>query len=558
MKKSIKYIFITLFLLIAGFFIFNNNVYANSDTEITFGSEYIFNMASTSAVSLDDLSSSKLIVAYRDGGGNFNQGTVIIANISDNTITFGSEYVFNDASTDYVSVKMLSENKAVIVYKDEGNSNYGAVVIADISGNEISFGSEYVFNTALTEHVSVTVLSESKFMVVYQDSESGFKQGKVIIGEVNGNVVSFGLEYVFNEASIDYVSVKMLSENKAVIVYKDEGNSNYGAVVIADISGNEISFGSEYVFNPTATNYISMSVLSENKIAIAYQDYGGNQYGRAIIADISGTEISFGSEYVFNPTATNYISIDVLSESKFVIAYQDYGDNQYGRTIIGSISDNTISFGSEYVFNTAITGITFTQSISQSKFVIGYQDKASNLNYGTAVIGSIPEEEVPEPEPQPTPEAPAGEAEPEPLPAEAPSGAEEGEPELLNDGDLIRNPNAAGAAQFDVYIIKLVGSKKFKRLILSPHVFESYEHLKWDNIKDISQTTMDVYTTSALVRAEEDFKVYKLTPDGDTGLKQWLNMTAAEFEAAEYEADSIYTINTTDRDAYTIGEDIND
>jgi len=178
MKKIIKYIFTILFLLIVSFFVLVNSTYAQSDTEITFGSEYVFNMASTSDISLDDLSSSKAIVVYKDGGGNFNQGTAIIANISDNTVTYGSEYIFNPAVTDYISVKMISENKAIIVYKDNGNSNYGTAIIANISGNVITYGSEYVFNTALTENTSITMLSENKFVIAYQDLKDGFNQGK--------------------------------------------------------------------------------------------------------------------------------------------------------------------------------------------------------------------------------------------------------------------------------------------------------------------------------------------------------------------------------------------
>jgi hypothetical protein len=135
----------------------------------------------------------------------------------------------------------------------------------------------------------------------------------------------------------------------------------------------------------------------------------------------------------------------------------------------------------------------------------------------------------------------------------------------IADGDLIRNPNAEGMAQFDVYIVKIVGDKKFKRLILSPHVFESYQHFDkngngnpWDDIIDVDQATMDSFTTSDLVRAEGDTKVYKLVAEegSDTGTKQWLNMTAEEFEAAGYDWDSIYTINTVDRDAYTVGEEV--
>jgi len=115
------------------------------------------------------------------------------------------------------------------------------------------------------------------------------------------------------------------------------------------------------------------------------------------------------------------------------------------------------------------------------------------------------------------------------------------------DGDVIKT-----ADHYDVYIVKLVGSKKFKRLVLNPQVFESYGHLKWENIKTVTQAEMDSYTTSELVRADGDTKVYKLTPDGDTGTKKWIE-TAEEFVAAGYDWDAIYTINSVDLGNYNDG-----
>ena len=136
---------------------------------------------------------------------------------------------------------------------------------------------------------------------------------------------------------------------------------------------------------------------------------------------------------------------------------------------------------------------------------------------------------------------------------------------ILSDGDLVRNPNAAGLAQFDIYIVKMIGGKKIKRLILSPHVFESYAHFDkngngspWDDVKDISQSTLSEYTVSSLVRATNDTKVYKLSASegSDTGAKQWLNITAAQFTYNGYDADTVYEINAVDRDAYTTGADL--
>ena len=96
------------------------------------------------------------------------------------------------------------------------------------------------------------------------------------------------------------------------------------------------------------------------------------------------------------------------------------------------------------------------------------------------------------------------------------------------DGDLIRNPSAAGMAQFDIYIVKLAGAKKFKRLILSPHVFESYKHFdkngdgnNWNDVMDVSQAVMDGYVTSDLVREISTDPVYRLHAEegADTGSK---------------------------------------
>jgi len=134
------------------------------------------------------------------------------------------------------------------------------------------------------------------------------------------------------------------------------------------------------------------------------------------------------------------------------------------------------------------------------------------------------------------------------------------------DGDLIRNPNAEGAASLDIYIVKVVGDKKFKRLVLSPHVFESYAHFdkngngnNWDDVMDVDQSTMDQFTTTDLVREDGNDKVYRLYAEegSDTGNKYWLNMTAEAFTAV-FDADAIYTINATDTAGYTAGADVTD
>jgi hypothetical protein len=111
----------------------------------------------------------------------------------------------------------------------------------------------------------------------------------------------------------------------------------------------------------------------------------------------------------------------------------------------------------------------------------------------------------------------------------------------LAEGDIVRTNES-----FDVYIIKYKGGRQFRRLILSPEVFASYRHLRWENLKYISQKEMDAYVISNLVQVAGDPTVYQLFPDGDDGVR------LAYPANRPYDADSVYEINAVDRDSYRL------
>ncbi len=124
--------------------------------------------------------------------------------------------------------------------------------------------------------------------------------------------------------------------------------------------------------------------------------------------------------------------------------------------------------------------------------------------------------------------------------------------QVISDGDLVKT-----ATHENVYIVKIVGTKKFKRLILNPNIFNQYSHLRWENIKTISEALFGQYKLSYLVREINDTKVYQLIPDEDTGTKRWVNLAPREFEAAGFDWDSIYIMNQYERDSYNTGPELN-
>jgi hypothetical protein len=105
------------------------------------------------------------------------------------------------------------------------------------------------------------------------------------------------------------------------------------------------------------------------------------------------------------------------------------------------------------------------------------------------------------------------------------------------DGSIVR-----AFGDIDVYIIKLKNGKAFKRLVLSPSVFRSYGHLKWENIIIVDAAVLDDYTTSNLVYVAGSSKIWLLEPQGDTGKKSVFTGT--------YDPDSVYEVNATDLASY--------
>ena len=110
---------------------------------------------------------------------------------------------------------------------------------------------------------------------------------------------------------------------------------------------------------------------------------------------------------------------------------------------------------------------------------------------------------------------------------------------VLNEGDIVKTVDNP-----DVYIIKYKNGKRFRRLVLSPSVFNSYRHLRWENIKTVSRAQLDSFIISGLVYVQGSASIYELIPEGDVGKRRTV---AAE---EEYDQDSVYEINETDRDSY--------
>ena len=458
-----------------------------SGTSISFGTAVVFNSGTTSASSVTfDSNSNKVVVAYRDES-NSDNGTAIVGTVSGTGISFGSEVVFATGSIVYTSSTFdTNSNKVLISYMNSADSEKGSAIVGTVSGTSISFGTAAIFNADKTGYNQASFNSNiNAHTIVFKEEDSGYSvTGKIIIATISGTNVSFGSKItfetggsyfenssvtfdsnanqiviayqdtdnsnygtaiilqnavptnlttenyigianaayadgqkatvkttgsiarnvpqqplpqalgtavVFNEAdTTDGNSVFDPDTNKIIWAGRDEGNSNYGTAIVATIdpSDNSVSFGSKVVFNSAASSETDITYdTNSNKVVIAWAN--GTSNAQAIVGTVSGTSISFGSAETFN-ARTSKLGIAFDSNSnKVVIAYEDSSNSKHGTAIVGTVSSTSISFGSESVFESAETGemdIAFDSNVN--KMLIVYKD-SDNSSHGTAIVGTV-------------------------------------------------------------------------------------------------------------------------------------------------------------------------
>ena len=230
-----------------------------------------------------------------------------------------------------------------------------------------------------------------KVVITYRDAGNSY-YGTAIVGTVSGTSISFGTPVVFESAATAYTCVVYDSNaQKVVVAYSDQGNSEYGTGIVGTVSGTSISFGTPTVFAETVVYYTAMSYDSNaQKVVIAYTDLSSSSHGKSVVGTVSGTSISFGSTATFESASTSDLSVIYdANAQRVVIAYRDSGNSNYGTAIVGTVSGTSISFGSAVVFNSAnSTAMSAAYDANAQKVVIAYRD-IGNSSYGTAIVGTV-------------------------------------------------------------------------------------------------------------------------------------------------------------------------
>lgn len=117
-----------------------------------------------------------------------------------------------------------------------------------------------------------------------------------------------------------------------------------------------------------------------------------NADGTVSVVDPAAVSVSqsAGSPVVFDTTASKNTSAayDEIAQ-KVVIAYEDDNNLDYGTAVVGTVSGTSISFGTPVVFESADSvQIKTVYDSANQKIIIVYRDNG-NTGRGTAIVGTV-------------------------------------------------------------------------------------------------------------------------------------------------------------------------
>lgn len=312
---------------------------------VDIGTETQITTPNTSWLSAIAITDTTILVAYYE-----TYGKAVILTISGTTITVGTPVVFNSAQTSKISLEKLTDISALVVYADDGNSSYGTAQVLTISGNTITIGTEFAFNSVSTSAISAVALSATSVLVAY--GTSGL--GPTVILTISGTTISSGTVKYFSSYSTPYVKAVMLSATKVLVVYAHM--TTEARVVILTISGTTITVGTYLQIYPSTIYEISVVALTESSVFVVYRGYGvALTCGVAQLLLINGTAISVNADIVFTQADMYQPNVVEISNKSVSISYTN-GDNlSYGESLIIDISDKLLKIHNVTIFSSATT-----------------------------------------------------------------------------------------------------------------------------------------------------------------------------------------------------------
>lgn len=321
-------------------------------------------------------------------GGNIPQISYDTSNITASTPI--SNPASGAGTRDY---SHISGNKYLYVYRDDLNSFYGTAVIATVDGDNITYGTPTVFESAYMGYAYCVALDSTKAVVMFQagNQQSGHLW-RLSLDTTTDTISTVGIKDSFasgGNVSINaYNPIARVNNDIFVIAYDDNSTANNyeSKIMVCELdAGASIIKGTPAAPWPAGTRTFSFDLV----------EFTGNTGDKsfALVSSVnsgigirtfytSGRTATFyqgspiqviSSQSAGNITATNLAT--AVETSALFIAYTNYSNSAAGTAFMVYIATGgNLSTSATQTFSTKATGCSAAR-ISDTEVILTYREE---------------------------------------------------------------------------------------------------------------------------------------------------------------------------------------
>ncbi len=338
---------------------------------------------------LYDASQDCFIAFYQDLLGS-SPLTYRVGTLSGTTINWTSatatSILPNNAD---IAIAGNNNGSFLVICEDSNQSSRQYGIAGTVSGTSITLGSTVEFTTSTYGVKGIAYdANASKYLLVYINNQNSlYLTG--IVATVSGTSVSFGTAVTIDSNTYIYAAKAAYdSANQKVVAIGSRGNQVNGYV--ATISGTSFSTGSVATVSSSrppvdGDTQVCNATYDANagSVVFVYPDNENNIRGTAIVGQVSGTSLTWGSTQVIDASDHfSHLAISYDSAAKKVVVSGDYGDvGHTGRYSVGTITGTSSSWASLVQFESGEPkNFASAFSTSDNKTAILYTDEQNSDN----------------------------------------------------------------------------------------------------------------------------------------------------------------------------------
>jgi hypothetical protein len=338
-----------------------------TDSFISVGSEHYLptsiTQTETAVVALD---STKVVIMYSNASGN--QGNVIVGNISGDTISFGSAFpgragqIYGETNSQSLRATKLNDNQVVFCYLSSSSLN---VILISISGTNVSFLIDRNVGFSIGAP-DIQKINDTSVLVAYS-ADNLSRRLACYIFTVNGsefNIYQLSSSITgIGTTGPSSLSLVRINSSQFYVVFRNSDTS-LGNITRITVNNGAVTYNSVSTF-PGNFQQIRMANLSDSKLLIAYRN-NSTLRGDAFIATVNQDNYIFNSSFVFSGNNNmTFINIAPLTSSIGLIFYSNRRSDFLGVPFLVRVNDETVltNTTASKVFGLAKTGGTAGQIV---------------------------------------------------------------------------------------------------------------------------------------------------------------------------------------------------